>query len=187
MKRFSQRVVGLASAFQKEDGVPPDNKLTRFQLSRAGGKDSSKSTKKKDSKDGTASPNSAGSKDTNQSPNLTPSSSTSTLNDIRNKPLPPNNQGLGDHGASGLGAPSQGSGQNPGVPDRFSSMGTPQQGANGGSTPGRLGPLPPTVIISPSAPVGTTRSRSHALEQDQPDFAISVAYTASWCARDHAS
>lgn len=171
MKRFSQRVVGLASAFQKEDGVSSDDKLTtRFQLSRAGGKDSSKSTKKKDSKDGTASPNSAGTKDTNQSPNLTPSSSTSTLNDIRNKPLPPNNQGLGDVLGTGMNGPSQGSGQNPGVPDRFSSMGTPQQGANGGSTPGRLGPLPPTVIISPSAPVGTpAASRGHALEQDRPD------------------
>ncbi|KAK3359735.1 phosphatase 2A regulatory B subunit-domain-containing protein [Lasiosphaeria hispida] len=128
MKRFSQRV-----------------------LSR--GKDPSKSSKKKgDSKDGTASPNSLGSREANQSPVLTPSSSTSTLNDIRNKPLPPNNAAHGEHGNATLAAQVGNSGQNPGVPDRFSSMGGSPQGANGGSATARLGPLPPTVIISPSAP-----------------------------------
>lgn len=135
MKRFSQRV-----------------------LSR--GKDSSKSSKKnKDLKDGTQSPSSIGSsRDANQSPVLTPSSSTSTLNDIRNKPLPPNQAALGgDHGNSGIpGQPGQLSGlnnnQNPGVPDRFSSMTASPQGANGSNTPSRHGTLPPTVIISPSAP-----------------------------------
>ncbi|KAK4114528.1 protein phosphatase 2A regulatory B subunit [Canariomyces notabilis] len=119
-------------------------------LSRRG--DSSKSSKKnKDSKDGTASPNAA-SRDANQSPVLTPSSSSSTLNDIRNKPLPPNNAVHGDHGA--LGAQTQlGPPGNPGVPDRYgSSIGPQAPGANGGSTPARHGQLPPTVIISPSAP-----------------------------------
>ncbi|KAL1871050.1 hypothetical protein VTK73DRAFT_2285 [Phialemonium thermophilum] len=139
MKRFSQRV-----------------------LSR--GKDSNKSSKKsKDSKDGTQSPVSIGSsRDSNQSPVLTPSSSTSTLNDIRNKPLPPNNAILGsDHNNSPVvtGQPNQpgqlgglNTPQNPGVPDRFSSVSAPPQGANGTSTPSRHGTLPPTVIISPSAP-----------------------------------
>ncbi|RYP66109.1 hypothetical protein DL770_008879 [Monosporascus sp. CRB-9-2] len=126
MKRFSQRV-----------------------LSR--GKSDSKSSKKnKDSKDGTASPSSSGSRET-QSPSLTPSSSSTTLNDIRNKPLPPNNAGGhgGDHGSLGL--PGQGAGAasgQGGIPDRFGNTASP----NGAGTPSRQGQLPPTVIISPSAP-----------------------------------
>ncbi|KAK3325280.1 phosphatase 2A regulatory B subunit-domain-containing protein [Apodospora peruviana] len=129
MKRFSQRV-----------------------LSR--GKDPNKGSKKKDGKEGTSSPNSGGaSREANQSPVLTPSSSTSTLNDIRNKPLPPNNVALGEHGNATIPGQAQASsGQNPGVPDRFSSIGGSPQGANGGAPSSRLGPLPPTVIISPSAP-----------------------------------
>ncbi|KAK4155473.1 phosphatase 2A regulatory B subunit-domain-containing protein [Chaetomidium leptoderma] len=117
------------------------------------GKDSSKSSKKnKDSKDGTASPN-ASAKDSTQSPVLTPSSSSSTLNDIRNKPLPPNSASHADHAALAAQGQLGNAGASPGVPDRFGGgvAGQPQ-GANGGSTPGRLGPLPPTVIISPSAP-----------------------------------
>ncbi|KAI1079323.1 protein phosphatase 2A regulatory B subunit [Whalleya microplaca] len=127
MKRFSQRV-----------------------LSR--GKSDSKSSKKnKESKDGTASPSSGGSRET-QSPVLTPSSSTSTLNDIRNKPLPPNNVGAhgGDHGSPALqGQANQVAGQ-AGAQDRFNTMGT--QSPNGAATPSRTGSLPPTVVISPSAP-----------------------------------
>ncbi|KAK4453199.1 phosphatase 2A regulatory B subunit-domain-containing protein [Podospora aff. communis PSN243] len=129
MKRFSQRV-----------------------LSRSGNKSSKKN---KDAKEGTSSPNSLGSRDANQSPVLTPSSSSSTLNDSRNKPLPPSIGSHNDHANAVLGAQAQlgGAPQNSGaVPDRFGSMGGSPQGANGGSTPGRLGPLPPTVIISPSAP-----------------------------------
>ena len=117
-----------------------------LQLAR--GKDASKSSKKnKDNKDGTASPN-ASARDSNQSPVLTPSSSTSTLNDIRNKPLPPNNAAHADHAALAAQGQLGNAGANTGV-DRF--PGQPQ-GANGG-TPARHGPLPPTVIISPSAPV----------------------------------
>ncbi|KAK3327912.1 protein phosphatase 2A regulatory B subunit [Cercophora scortea] len=131
MKRFSQRV-----------------------LSR-GNKDSSKSSKKnKDPKDGTASPISVGSsREANQSPVLTPSSSTSTLNDIRNKPLPPNSAAHGEHGNAAITGQGQlgNQGQNPG-PDRFGGAGGSPQGANGGNTPIRHGLLPPTVIISPSAP-----------------------------------
>ncbi|KAI1334775.1 phosphatase 2A regulatory B subunit-domain-containing protein [Xylariaceae sp. FL0016] len=118
MKRFSQRV-----------------------LSRGKSGDGKSSKKNKDSKEGTSSP-SGGSRET-QSPVLTPSSSTSTLNDIRNKPLPPNNGGaLGGDQAHGSPAPGQGGGS-----DRFG-----QQSPNGASTPSRLGTLPPTVVISPSAP-----------------------------------
>ncbi|POS73125.1 protein phosphatase 2A regulatory B subunit [Diaporthe helianthi] len=125
MKRFSQRV-----------------------LSR--GKDSSKSSKKKDSKDGTASPNSSASKDgSNQSPTTTPSSSASNLPDTRNKPLPPNSAGAhgqeqGIPGQSPLSSMSSASGSG--------SFGVSAQAANGGGTPQRAGGLPPTVIISPSAP-----------------------------------
>lgn len=169
MKRFSQRVVSTASILLYPlfpTGIGPQSPLvltaTHAQLSR--GKDSSKSSKKnKDSKDGAQSPVSMGpSRESNQSPVLTPSSSTSTLNDIRNKPLPPNNALLGgDHSNAGIpGQPSQpgqlnnmNAAQNPGVPDRFSSVSASQQATNGASTPARHGTLPPTVIISPSAPV----------------------------------
>ncbi|KAI0169519.1 protein phosphatase 2A regulatory B subunit [Hypoxylon sp. FL1284] len=122
--------------------------MKRFSRALSRGKSDSKSSKKnKDSKDGTASPSSSGSRET-QSPVLTPTSSTSTLNDIRNKPLPPNNAGMhgGDHGASSL----QGqAGQAPG-PDRFGAVGS--QSPNGAVTPRHGGALPPTVVISPSAP-----------------------------------
>ncbi|TQN75039.1 Serine/threonine-protein phosphatase 2A 56 kDa regulatory subunit delta isoform [Colletotrichum shisoi] len=130
MKRFSQRV--------------------HAQLSR--GKDPNKPKKNKDSKDGTASPSSVGSgRDANQSPNPTPSSSTTNLADSRNKPLPPNNAGAhpGDHGTANQ--PSPLSNQQGAVPDRYSSAGA-AQGANGEGSPARHGTLPPTVIISPSAP-----------------------------------
>ncbi|TPX10928.1 uncharacterized protein E0L32_008134 [Thyridium curvatum] len=133
MKRFSQRV-----------------------LSR--GKDPNKASKKnKDHKDGTASPSSANSRDSaTQSPVLTPSSSASNLNDIRNKPLPPSNtsQPSGDHGAANqpslLG--NVGGTNNTGGPDRFGGVTGSPSAANGANTPTRHGTLPPTVIISPSAP-----------------------------------
>ncbi|KAK6948708.1 Serine/threonine-protein phosphatase 2A 56 kDa regulatory subunit delta isoform [Daldinia eschscholtzii] len=121
-----------------------------FRRALSRGKDNKSTKKNKDSKDGTASPSSSGSRET-QSPVLTPSSSTSTLNDIRNKPLPPNNAGThgGDHGGPAL----QGqAGQAPGAgPDRFGNVGA-QQSPNGAATPRHGGTLPPTVVISPSAP-----------------------------------
>ncbi|KAH9901825.1 protein phosphatase 2A regulatory B subunit [Xylariomycetidae sp. FL2044] len=124
MKRFSQRV-----------------------LSR--GKSDSKSSKKnKDSKDGTASPSSSGNRES-QSPNLTPTSSSSALNDIRNKPLPPNSAAHGgDPALQAQGSPAAGQAN----ADRFGSMGSQQQSPNGAATPSRHGALPPTVVISPSAP-----------------------------------
>lgn len=163
------------------------------QLQR--GKDPNKSSKKnKDSKDGTSSPNSTSTtRDPNQSPVLTPSSSSSTLNDIRNKPLPPSNSGLGSElsGAPGAGQPGQlgplGSSQNPGVPDRFSSMTSANTPANGGSAAGRLGSLTPTVIISPSAPVRPMRQLS--APRTQPLLLTSfnpATRTAAWRRRDHA-
>lgn len=110
------------------------------QLAR--GKDASKSSKKnKDSKDGTSSPSSRDS--SNQSPVLTPTSSSTTLNDIRNKPLPSSTTGHGDHGV-----PNQSSnpGQQGNVPDRFGPMGGASS-PNGGNANARL---PPTVVISPT-------------------------------------
>ncbi|KAI8958532.1 protein phosphatase 2A regulatory B subunit [Daldinia sp. FL1419] len=121
-----------------------------FRRALSRGKDNKSTKKNKDSKDGTASPSSSGSRET-QSPVLTPSSSTSTLNDIRNKPLPPNNAGThgGDHGGPALqGQAGQASGA---VPDRFGNVGA-QQSPNGAATPRHGGTLPPTVVISPSAP-----------------------------------
>ncbi|KAJ4389411.1 serine/threonine-protein phosphatase 2A 56 kDa regulatory subunit delta isoform [Gnomoniopsis smithogilvyi] len=122
MKRFSQRV-----------------------LSR--NKDSSKSSKKKDSKDGTASPSST----SQNSPTNTPSSSTSTLNDIRNKPLPPNSAGTNDGGAGAAGqSPLSNMTSAPGS-GAFGGLGGSSQSANGAGAQQRGG-LPPTVVISPSAP-----------------------------------
>ncbi|KAI1500977.1 phosphatase 2A regulatory B subunit-domain-containing protein [Biscogniauxia marginata] len=129
--------------------------MKRFQrvvnLSR--GKSDSKSSKKnKDSKDGTASPSSGGSRET-QSPVLTPSSSSSTVNDIRMKPLPPNNGGAHGGDSGNPAAQGQGAHGSPvagqGGPDRFN---TAQQSPNGAATPSRHGSIPPTVVISPSAP-----------------------------------
>ncbi|KAI0397332.1 protein phosphatase 2A regulatory B subunit [Xylariaceae sp. FL0594] len=118
-------------------------------LSRSKGE---KPRKNKDSKDGTASPSSSAGRET-QSPVLTPSSSTTTLGDPRNKPLPQNNAGpaMGDltmqgQGAHGSPAAGPSSGQ-----DRFGAMG-PQQAANGTLSPSRHGALPPNILISPSAP-----------------------------------
>jgi serine/threonine-protein phosphatase 2A regulatory subunit B' len=101
-------------------------------------KDASKSSRnKKDSKDGTASPSSRDA--SNQSPVLTPTSSTSTLNDARNKPLPSNAAGLaGEH--AGTSSPN-GSASNP--------------------------RLPPTVVISPTPghipPPGAAETMPHDL------------------------
>ncbi|KAM6521984.1 serine/threonine-protein phosphatase 2A 56 kDa regulatory subunit delta isoform [Fusarium falciforme] len=140
MKRFSQRV-----------------------LSR--GKDSSKSSKKnKDSKDGTASPSS---RDSNQSPVLTPTSSTSTLNDPRNKPLPQNNAGHGsEHGSASQPSNLSNVTQAGNAPDRFGSGGA--SSPNGGNANSRL---PPTVIISPTPghvpPPGAAETMPHDLAPPQ--------------------
>lgn len=134
------------------------------------GKDPNKSSKKnKDSKDGASSPQPTGSsrEGSNQSPVLTPSSSSSTLNDIRNKPLPPNNASShSTEGASPTGQPHMT--QNQGAGDRFGPMGGSSPSSNGGSTPVRHGQLPPTVIISPSGapqvpPPGAAETMPHDL------------------------
>ncbi|KAI1329007.1 protein phosphatase 2A regulatory B subunit [Xylariaceae sp. FL0255] len=129
MKRLGQRVVSLSR-----------------------GKGDSKSSKKnKDSKDGTASPSSSGTRET-QSPVLTPSSSNQALDELRNKPLPPNNGGAAGGDSAMQGQPAHGSpAGGSGSADRFGNMGG-QQSQNGSGTPSRLGALPPTVVISPSAP-----------------------------------
>lgn len=127
--------------------------LTRVVTQLSRGKDSNKSSKKnKEPKDGTASP--ASSRDSNQSPVQTPSSSTSTLNDIRNKPLPPSNAGFrpGDHNASNQQAPQLPALGVQSSPDRLAGS----SATNGQGTPSRHGALPPTVIVSPSPMVGST-------------------------------
>ncbi|KAH7374196.1 phosphatase 2A regulatory B subunit-domain-containing protein [Cadophora sp. MPI-SDFR-AT-0126] len=120
-------------------------------LSRAKDPNKSSKSKNKESKDGTSSPSQAGSsREAAQSPITTPSSSTTALNDPRNKPLPPNDGGATN--ASSL-APQQANSLNPGhvAPDRFNAMGGGSPSAGGPGTPSRHG-LPPSVIISPSAP-----------------------------------
>lgn len=126
-------------------GEQLQDKMKRFSqkvLSR--GKDSTKSSKKnKDTKDGTASPSSRD--PSTQSPTLTPTSSTTAVNDIRNKPLPPNS--------------TDGLGQSAGV-DRFGAM-----GAN--SSPNGNSRMPPTVVISPTPghvpPPGAAETMPHDL------------------------
>lgn len=130
------------------------------QLSRAKDPNKASKSKNKESKDGTSSPSqSMGSREAAQSPVATPSSSTTALNDSRNKPLPPNDGGLANatHSSAAL-QPQSGSinslnpGQNTlGAPDRFNAMGG-SPSAGGPGTPNRHGQLPPSVIISPSAP-----------------------------------
>ncbi|CAK7240590.1 MAG: serine/threonine-protein phosphatase 2A 56 kDa regulatory subunit delta isoform [Sporothrix thermara] len=142
-------------------------KLKR-ELSRS--KDPNKASKKnKDSKDGTASPSSSSTArdSAGQSPVLTPSSSTSTVNDARNKPLPSGNATNAGSGLSSIGSnehlnASAAAAQPPhmgNLPDRFGNMsGQQASGAgnagsgSGANSPSRLGQLPPTVIVSPSAP-----------------------------------
>ncbi|KAG4030191.1 hypothetical protein MFRU_013g02110 [Monilinia fructicola] len=116
------------------------------QLSRT--KDPNKSKSKKgESKDGTSSPSQSNSREAGQSPAVTPSSSSTTLNDLRNKPLPPND------GTSSSAGPTAQPPLNPALntmsaPDRFNTAG----GSPSPGTPNRHGALPPSVVISPSAP-----------------------------------
>ncbi|TAQ89742.1 hypothetical protein B7494_g1944 [Chlorociboria aeruginascens] len=122
------------------------------QLSRAKDPNKSSKSKNKESKDGTSSPSQSSSRQT-QSPVATPSSSTTALNDLRNKPLPPNDAAVA-HGSPAL-QPQSGSinplspNQVATAPDRFNAMGSTSPNAGG---PNRHGQLPPSVIISPSAP-----------------------------------
>ncbi|KAG4030192.1 hypothetical protein MFRU_013g02110 [Monilinia fructicola] len=111
-------------------------------------KDPNKSKSKKgESKDGTSSPSQSNSREAGQSPAVTPSSSSTTLNDLRNKPLPPND------GTSSSAGPTAQPPLNPALntmsaPDRFNTAG----GSPSPGTPNRHGALPPSVVISPSAP-----------------------------------
>lgn len=146
MNRFSQRVK-VCSSLHLHTNYPLILLTNSVQAQLSRGKDPNKPKKSKDAKDGAASPSSVGSgRDANQSPVLTPSSSTSTLNDIRNKPLPSGT--ATDHGAPNQ--PSPLSNQQTAGQDRF---GGTSQASNGNGTPSRLGALPPSVVISPSAPV----------------------------------
>lgn len=97
----------------------------------------------------------------------TPASSTTALNDIRNKPLPPGENGPAGsaHGPSVSAAPQPGMpssllpGQ-PTLPSQPSVARMNSPAGNGGpGTPTRQGQLvAPSVIISPSAPVSALSS-----------------------------
>ncbi|PQE03183.1 phosphatase 2A regulatory B subunit protein [Rutstroemia sp. NJR-2017a BBW] len=116
-------------------------------LSRTKDPNKSKS-KNKESKDGTSSPSQSNSQNAAQSPAVTPSSSSTTLNDLRNKPLPPND-GAASNSAGSAAQSQQNSALNTTVAqDRFNTGG----GSPSPGTPNRHGALPPSVVISPSAP-----------------------------------
>ncbi|KAI9818241.1 MAG: Serine/threonine-protein phosphatase 2A 56 kDa regulatory subunit delta isoform [Thelocarpon impressellum] len=131
------------------------------QLSRA--KDSNKGSKKKDSNSGTSSPSQSSSSGPGraQSPagsgHGTPTSSTTALNDGRNKPLP-----AGDSVPTGSGHANQAHSPHPSAlnPLAPGPQGMPQQQQFGGmhsldppGTPTRQGgQMAPSVVISPSAP-----------------------------------
>ncbi|MCJ1425498.1 hypothetical protein MMC29_003398 [Sticta canariensis] len=134
------------------------------QLSRA--KDSNKTSKsKKDSASGTASPSqissinpSANSHSPSSSNHGTPSSSTTAVNDIRNRPLPPGENGPTSSILSNsihpppLGTSSAPPANQPFLPSQVG-MGLGSQGNTGGSaTPTRPGTLPtPSVVVSQSS------------------------------------
>ncbi|KAI9781228.1 MAG: Serine/threonine-protein phosphatase 2A 56 kDa regulatory subunit delta isoform [Peltula sp. TS41687] len=137
------------------------------QLSRA--KDSNRSSKKKDSSSGTSSPSHASSVGSGstlaQSPSSsnqpTPTSSTATLVDPRNKPLPPGETGIpaSNHlspNHSPQHAPVNPINVNQHVLHQPSGLGPPMGASSGPGllgTPARTGgPIAPSVIISPSAP-----------------------------------
>ncbi|MCJ1258641.1 Serine/threonine-protein phosphatase 2A 56 kDa regulatory subunit delta isoform [Lignoscripta atroalba] len=134
------------------------------QLSRA--RDSNKTSKnKKDSTSGTSSPSQSSATIPGhvQSPvssnHGTPTSSTTALNDMRNKPLPPgeNGQAGAVHGnslhSSTQPTPSVLSPTQPFIPSQHGLAGIGSQGVSGPGTPTRQGQmLAPSVIISPSAP-----------------------------------
>ncbi|CAG8952955.1 hypothetical protein HYFRA_00007671 [Hymenoscyphus fraxineus] len=113
-----------------------------------------KSKSKKESKDGTSSPSQAGSsRDQGQSPVATPSSSTTTLNDPRNKPLPTNDGVASNAGSSPAAQPQTGLSPGAVAPDRFNTtMNVSPSKSSTPGTPNRHHQLPPSVVISPSAP-----------------------------------
>jgi serine/threonine-protein phosphatase 2A regulatory subunit B' len=132
----------------------------RKVLSR--GKDSSKSSKKnKDGKDGTASPSNRD--PSNQSPALTPSSSTSTLNDGRNKGMAGSSSGAGGDHASGQPSGLSNVIQQGDIVDRFGPAGGASSPNGGPSNPRG----PPAVVISPTPghvpPPGAAETMPHDL------------------------
>ncbi|EME43049.1 hypothetical protein DOTSEDRAFT_72441 [Dothistroma septosporum NZE10] len=141
-------------------------------LSRAKDRDGNKLAKKKDSS-GTASP-------ANQSPagsaHATPTSSTSNLVDQRNKPLPTDGPTQSHPGApspgqaNNMNANNTAGPQSGSFPQHGSSFNGQQsaggQNQQGPPTPGRLGTLPPSVVISPSAPHIPPPGAAETMPQD---------------------
>ena len=143
----------------------------------------------------------------------TPTSSTTTLNDPRNKPLPPNeNNASGNlHGMSLHPSPQAtqnvlSPGGQPFLPSQHSLGSLAPSGTAGGpSTPTRgTQLLAPSVIISPSAPVGSNPN-AHSAPSQRPvsipfsciySFRVSlytqdidvdlIAYSATRCRRNNA-
>jgi len=122
-------------------------------LSRA--KDGNKLAKnKKDNNSGAASPNVGASQSPAGSAHATPTSSTSNLVDPRNKPLPNETQTASQASTAQTVQPGANTALNQGHFQPHSIGMAPVSGTNQGAvTPGRHGqPMPPSVVISPSAP-----------------------------------
>ena len=140
--------------------VMPDTALTRTQTDRLSRND--KGEKKKGNGQGvpgTASPHGSGS---TQSPSNsaqgTPTSSQTHLVDQRNKPLPPENgsgpEARSNNGGAVTAAQIAQSNQQGGPAGSSFHQGQYQHpGSNAPSTPDRMQPLAPSVVVSPSAPV----------------------------------
>ncbi|KAI9846326.1 MAG: hypothetical protein M1837_004179 [Sclerophora amabilis] len=143
------------------------------QLSRA--KDPSKSSKKKDSSSGTSSP--SGRAQSPASSNQgTPNSSTTALNDSRNKPLPPGENAPGSTGSVGPSHPSQSGSLNSMLPNQQASpqshgmntLGSMGPQGNVGTPTRPVGHMTPSVVISPSAPYGLLGKTSSDVFQHIP-------------------
>ncbi|KAK5134772.1 hypothetical protein LTR08_006147 [Meristemomyces frigidus] len=136
-------------------------------LSRSKDREGNKLAKKKDSTSGTASPHGGS---LGQSPSgsaqATPTSSTSNLAETRK----PGSDGPAQSGsaAPAPGAPPMNTGFGAQNTGSFGQGGGPSGGPlQGQTTPGRLGPLPPSVVISPSSshipPPGSAETMPHDL------------------------
>ena len=141
-------------------------------MSRA--KDANKSSKKKDSSNSSQNQGSLGIHQNQQSssPNHgTPTSSTTSVNDTKAKSPDNTSQGY----ASGNPPPHY-------IPQGGNVAGQPVN--NGPSTPTKQGQQSPSVIISPSAPVGLANA-TPIVVYILIDLA-SLACSPSWCRRDNA-
>jgi len=161
--------------------------LKQEQLSRA--KDGNKISKKGkgDAPSGTASPHATASPA--GSAQATPSSSTQNLVDTKSRSSTSSDPASNNNNNNNP-PPSQPDAEQQ-APRQARHQFIPQGPHSGSSinnanpvTPGRFGgqPLPPSVVISPSAPVSVNKVRVACLLSD-----YSLAHSSSRCGRDHAS